>query len=176
MFDLTTEEGLLSAIQFIKEQTEPNTIGNGLVADVMKAIYSISKPYKEIIGYVSQTGLNDPQLTIIHTDIPLDFDANPSLFSRVGDGIFSFDFSLIGVSFDVNKVIFQNSIHYFESDHPIVIYGDFFLVLNRESSNSTELLFYNYPNGLNAQTGGNPPVVQPMVGVNKAPFNLRIYN
>ena len=37
-FDLTTEQGLQDAIQYVNDQTQPETISNTLIADILKAL------------------------------------------------------------------------------------------------------------------------------------------
>lgn len=55
----TTEQSLLDAIDFVRQQTLPNTVSNENIADILDGIHNLSKK-KRIIIELTQSGTSNP--------------------------------------------------------------------------------------------------------------------
>lgn len=120
----------------------------------------VDKGYKELIGYLTQSETNAPVFRIIHSD----FDETP-FFARVQAGVYTMIFPTI--KFDVNKVLFQNTIGHFYIDSANQYMR--FLIFRPQDSDEENLYFRFHAEGIESAT----PVDNTTTPI---PFNLRIYN
>lgn len=121
----------------------------------------IEKEYKEIIGYLSQSGESAPQLRIIKND----FDEIP-FFGRLQIGIYVMAFPTI--KFDVNKVLFQNPTSRMSDAGASNAFLKT-LIFKIDDSDEDSLYFQNQPESI-VNPGPEDGITIPW------PFNLRIYN
>lgn len=149
----------------IKLKYESNPDTNAFTnTEKSKLDTAMVKDFREIYGTLYQSGgTENPQFLPIG---PLEIAFTS--FLRTGAGEYTLT---LAEEVDLNKVFFQNSVSFFESDHPVFQYGEMFLVWVKAESTSTELKFVSFPSGLNA----NFPNVR-TDGANNASFYLRILN
>ncbi|MEJ5105488.1 collagen-like triple helix repeat-containing protein [Chryseobacterium sp. MYb328] len=116
------------------------------------------KPYKELIGYINQTGTTDPIFSLVYSDF------GRITFKRIFPGTFSLE--LEDTIFDLDKVFFQNTMYVVEND-PAYIYCEYYFTFRKNQSFEEKLIFSNNISSYNNQTRND--------GVIDAPFFLRIY-
>lgn len=121
---------------------------------------SYDKNYKEIVGYFTQNGSNDPILRIISSD----FNEVPIL-NWVEAGIYTMNFP--SIKFNVNKVIFLNATSYMKYSSSNAFLKS--LIFQIDNSNEDLLYFQNQPESIQ---NSNPEddITTPF------PFNFRMYN
>lgn len=145
----------------IKEAYERNANTNAFTDSEKSKLNSLpAKDYKEIKGYLYQPGDDsDPQFTIVGgLEIPF------QSFLRVAAGEYVLTLSN---PVDLDKVFFQNSVSYFENNHPAYTFGESFLIFSKIESTSTELKFITLPTALSYPNSR-------VDGANYAPFYLFI--
>ena len=100
-FDLTTDEGLQDAIQYVNDQTQPETIPNTLIADILKALKGrdISSnneiQLRKLLNAISQIqsgGIG--QIYLSNGEYPKTFTANEINFTLNQQGYESENFKL----------------------------------------------------------------------------------
>lgn len=141
----------------IKYESNPDT--NAFTDDEKLKLSQVeAKEYKEIIGYFSQSGAADPVLRIIKSDF------NQSInFIRQSPG--DYNFSIEGLSFNLNKVFFDNAVRW----DPVNSSGtECFIVFDFDNSSTQFINIKTYINAYN----NNIPVDD----ISNIPFNLKIYN
>lgn len=120
------------------------------------------KPYKEILGYISQSGSDAPVLTVLRSDF------TTSIFlARTAAG--TYDLSIGGVFFDKSKIFFQNTPHWFKNETEPSLSGDAFLVFDLENSATGIVRFLNYKSAYQGS-------LMPEDGITFCSFYLRIEN
>ena len=101
-FDLTTEQGLQDAIQYVNDQTQPETIPNTLIADILKALkgrdISLNNEVqiRKLLNAISpiqygRIGVVDVQ----NNEFPQNFTANEINFTLNQQGYESENFKLV---------------------------------------------------------------------------------
>ena len=99
--DLTTEQGLQDAIQYVNDQTQPETIPNTLIADILKALKGRDinlnneiqiRKLLNAISPIQQGGIG--QIYIQNDDYPQNFTANEINFTLNQQGYESENFKL----------------------------------------------------------------------------------
>ena len=102
-FDLTTEQGLQDAIQYVNDQTQPETIPNTLIADILMALKSRdikldslteiqSRKLLNSISPIQQGGIG--LIYVQNADFPQNFTANEINFTLNQQGYESESFKL----------------------------------------------------------------------------------
>ena len=102
-FDLTTEQGLQDAIQYVNDQTQPETIPNNLIADILMALKSRDISLDKLseiqvrkllnsITPIQQGGIG--LVYIQNNEYPMDFTANELNFTLNQQGYESENFKL----------------------------------------------------------------------------------
>jgi hypothetical protein len=120
----------------------------------------VEKDYKELVGYLTQSGEDAPILRIIKND----FNETP-IWGRLQIGIYSMSFPTI--KFDINKTIFNNVTSFFTTG----ISQGFLksLIFSIDDSDEDSLYFRNQPESI-ANSSPEDNITIPY------PFILRIYN
>ena len=100
-FDLTTEQGLQDAIQYVNDQTQPETIPNTLIADILKALkgrdISLNNEFqiRKLLNAISPIQSNGIGLIYVNNnDYPQNFTANEINFTLNQQGYESESFKL----------------------------------------------------------------------------------
>lgn len=102
-FDLTTEQGLQDAIQYVNDQIQPETIPNTLIADILMALKSrdikldslTELQIRKLLNSISPIQQGEIGLIRIqNTDFPQDFTANEINFTLNQQGYESESFKL----------------------------------------------------------------------------------
>ena len=100
-FDLTTDEGLQDAIQYVNDQTQPETIPNTLIADIMKALkgrdISLNNEFQlrkllNAISPIQDGGIG--KIYLSNSEYPQEFTANEINFTLNQQGYESENFKL----------------------------------------------------------------------------------
>ena len=100
-FDLTTEQGLQDAIQYVNDQTQPETIPNTLIADILKALkgrdISLNNELqiRKLLNAISPIQSNRIGLINVYdSNYPQNFTANEINFTLNQQGYESENFKL----------------------------------------------------------------------------------
>jgi hypothetical protein len=133
---------------------------------VQRKYVDAQKKKKEIIGYISQTGTQNPVFVTVHSDISFSGVAN-ALFTRTAAGVSTMDTASFP-AFTLDKVFFSTGVGYLING---VNQTETFLVLDKAVSTPTSLVFKNHIDGTNASGGAQ--TYDEFINV---PFKLEIYN
>lgn len=109
-FDLTTEQGLQDAIQYVNDQTQPETIPNTLIADILKALkgrdISLNNEVqiKKILNAISQIQQGGIGVVNVQSnEFPKNFTANEMNFTLNQQGYESENFKLVKGGTSLNR-------------------------------------------------------------------------
>ena len=117
-FDLTTEQGLQDAIQYVNDQTQPETIPNTLIADILKALkgrdISLTNEVQmrkllNAISPIQSGGIGIVYLS--NNEYPEMFTANEINFTLNQQGYESENFKLIKGLFASQKYVLGSPIY-----------------------------------------------------------------
>ena len=107
-FDLTTDEGLQDAIQYVNDQTQPETIPNTLIADILMALKSRDISLDKLSEIQARKLLNSispiqyggiGQINLSNSEYPQTFTANEINFILHQQGYESENLVLSGKRF-----------------------------------------------------------------------------
>ena len=117
-FDLTTEQGLQDAIQYVNDQTQPETIPNTLIADILKALkgrdISLNNEFqiRKLLNAISPIQSGGIGLIYVYNnDYPQNFTANEINFTLNQQGYESENFKLIKGLFALQKYALGSPIY-----------------------------------------------------------------